>query len=262
MTVLLAVLGAILGAVFGGALGFFGIILIGTVTGADNQQGALAMGAATAGLPLGAFVGAIFGLVLVLRLRARGQADAARPAGNDAAASEVPEDRDGTSSGAGIQGWIAIAVVAAAIIGVWAWWTDDGIPPYLRQPFPVLEAEIRMPAADPGLDFAMSRPADLRSEIVFHRMNPPVPLREEDGQIVLGLRGTLSYRTEDREIEMRLEPGKVLGFALDLGERPTPGGAFTAWRRVDRFSWYRDGVLVPMDGPPPYFIRTRVLAGE
>ncbi len=256
MTVFLAVLGAIFGALLGGILGFFAVILIGTLTGADTQQGALAMGAATLGMPLGGLIGLGLGLGLTIRWRARrAKAEAVRAARE---AGETP-----SAGGAfGTQALIAIAVVGVAVLVAWNWWTDDGTPPLLPRPFPVLEAEIRLPADDPGIPFATGRPADLRSGIVYHSMGPPVKLREEDGQAILGMSIPMSYRTEDRGIEILLEPGKRLTFPLDIPARPAVDPAFSEWVRVGTMSWYRVGVLVETDGPPPYFIRTRVLAGQ
>ncbi len=155
-----------------------------------------------------------------------------------------------------------MGVVGVAVAVAWAWWTDDGMPPLLPRPFPVLEAELRLPADDPGIPFATGRVADLRSGIVYHSMGPPVKLREADGEAILGMSIPMSYRTEDRGIEILLEPGKRLTFPLDIPARPQVDPAFSEWVRVGTMSWYRQGVLVPTDGPPPYFIRTRVLAGQ
>ncbi|MDJ0824439.1 MAG: hypothetical protein QNJ16_02935 [Rhodobacter sp.] len=270
MTILLALFAGLLGAVLGGAVGFFGIILIGTLAGADNQQGALAMGAATGGMPVGALIGAVLAAVLAVRWRVRARSAPVQAAPDETAAPDrdapggraAPETGSPRRRGLGLWDWIALTAIALAAAGGYAWWTDDGLPPVLRKPFPVLEAELRLPADDPGLAYALNRHADLRSEIVYHSLAPPVRLREADRQVVLGLRGALTYRTDDREIELRLETGKVLGFRLDLGDRPRVTEAFTDWRRVDRFVWNRDGVPVPTDGPPPYFLRTRVVPGE
>lgn len=263
MTFFLALLGAIFGAVIGGAVGFFGIIFLGFLSGADNQQGALAMGAAVVGLPLGLLVGGVLGLLLVLRLRRPVTSDpgAAAPVPDPSKVSGTSEQASSTTRFAW-QAWAAIAVVALGIAAAWAWWTDDGIPPNLRRPWTVLQVELRLPADDPGLAFLTSRNTDLRSGIVFQSAGVPTPVRQDDDRLVMGLTSPLTYRTDDRELEMRLEPSKVLGFDIDLPERPQPDDGYTAWRRVDRFSWYREGLLVPTHGPPPYFIRYRVLKGN
>ena len=57
---------ALIGAVVGAAIIFFAVVILGELTGSDNEQGAIAMGAAGF-IPFGAIVGGVLGTWLIGR---------------------------------------------------------------------------------------------------------------------------------------------------------------------------------------------------
>lgn len=218
MTVLLVLLGAVVGALVGAFVGFFLYIGIGTLAGADNMQGALAMGAAVGGLPLGAVIGAAVGAFLVLRIRKR----------RAATAPPVNKKREFW------QATIGLGLVAALTIAAYLWYTDDGLPPEFGrwQHKPVIEIEIRLPANDPGIQHALGRGADLRNENVFHSADGPLSRRIDGGEAILSSRHTVFYKTDDRSIELWMAPGRLLVFDLPYEKVPAPTDGFSDWQAV------------------------------
>ena len=253
MTVILAVLAAILGGAIGGVIGFFAIIAIGTLTGADNQQGALAMGAATGGLPLGAVIGAALAAFLVVRYRLK-----------NAPVVEAAAEGVATGSGAGVQALIALLVVAAGIGAFWTWYTWSGDPAQFRAANrPVLLIEVRVPANDPDIPYAINRGTDLRSGQVYHSADGSLVKRVEGDHAILSGSHIMAYRTDDRSVELWLGQKRLLIFTLDLPAKPETQAEFSDWRRVDhvRPNFYGEDVAAP-EGGHNYFIRTRVTKGN
>ncbi len=246
MTIILAILAAVLCGAVGGFVGFFAVIGIGELTGADNQQGALAMGAVLTGLPVGAVIGAVLGAVLVVRARRKREADIPR----------------GSAKSIGAQGWIALGLVVATVAAGWMWIFQSDDPSILRSGAqPVLLVEIRAPADDPDISDAMSRGTDLRNENIYHGMNGQMQ-READGDYtVLKSSHTIAYKTTDRSIELWLGQKRLLVFHLDLPKKPKDQAAFTDWRRVDEIRPNAYGELTEApEGGHDIFIRTRVVS--
>ena len=258
MTVILVLLGTISGALIGGCVGFFGVILLGTLMGADTQQGALAMGAASGGLPLGLIVGGILGGVLALRARLKSpvRSESSAPTG-----SVLVPEAPGPRRVWGIQDAIALLLVAALAIGAWTWFNDTGDPPLLRgSSKPVLHAEIKIPASDPGIAFALNRGSDLRNGQVYHGAAGRMGLREEEGHMILTAIHPIAYKTEDRSVELWLGENRLLVFRLDLPRKPPESPEFSAWRPVDEIRPDAYGSLIPdPPGGNKIFIRTKVL---
>jgi len=261
MTILLTLLGAISGGLLGAAIGFFGFIALGMLVGADNQQGALAMGAAVGGLPLGAVIGALLGAVIVIRMRRRPKelkttkADVVRP---------VSTAQDDAQTGGGSvekQGWIALAIVVAAAAVFWTWfhWSND--PAILSDTGgkPVLMVEIKIPADNPNIQAAVTRGTDLRNEDVYHGMDGRMLKRMEGDDAILSSTHTVAYKTTDRSVELWLGQKQLLIFNLDLPRTPKEQRAFSEWRKVDhvRPNFYGDDISTP--NGHNYFIRTRVV---
>lgn len=265
MTIVLAIIAALFGGVAGAALGFFAVIALGTLTGADTQQGALAMGAATTGLPIGAVVGAVLAAVLVVHLR-RGRA--AEPATSQAAAGgrATPEagdaaDRPTARQGIGWQGWTALVLVVAAAGAFWTWLNWSGDPWRFRgSSRPVLFSEIRVPAGDPGIAWAMERGPDLRNGQVYHGMDGRMQRRDEGEHTILSARHVIAYKTEDRSVELWLGQERLLIFDLDLARTPDERPEFSDWRRVDHVRADFYGEDFPAE-EHDYHIRTKVLWG-
>jgi hypothetical protein len=245
MTILLALLAAILGGVLGAIVGFFAVIALGTLTGADDTGGALAMGAAVTGMPVGAVIGAVLGCVLVIRAR-RGRS--VPVATGEQAPSPGPMIT--------VQGWISLALVAAILVGIGLWLFDDGSPPrFAERHRPVLEIEIRLPADDPGIDFALPRGTNLRSEFIFHGADGELARRAEGEMAILSSRHTMAYKTADRGVELWAGAGRLLIFDLDLAANPQAHD-WTDWRPVSHVRAHSYGEDLP--GPHEIWFRTRL----
>lgn len=246
MTVLLVLFGAVVGALFGAVTGFFLYIGVGTLAGADNMQGALAMGAAVGGLPLGAVIGAAVGAFLVLRIRKR----------RTGTTPPLNKKREFW------QALIGLTLVAALITTAYLWFTDDGLPPEFGrwQHKPVIEIEIRLSANDPGIKHALARGADLRNESVFHSADGPLVQQIMGDDAILSSRHTVFYKTDDRSIELWMAPGRLLVFDLPYGKVPAPTAGFSDWSDVSavRNGSYGTDTRSEIDKGIQY--RTRVIA--
>ena len=249
MTILLALLAAIVGGVLGAIVGFFAIIALGTVTGADDTGRALAMGAAVTGMPVGAVIGAVLGCVLVIRAR-RGRAAPVVPG------EEAPSPAPSPGPMITVQGWISLGLVAAILVGIGLWLFDDGSPPrFAERHRPVLEIEIRLPANDKGLDFALARGTNLRSEFIFHSADGGLALREDAEGVILSSRHTMAYKTADRGVELWAGPSRLLVFDLDLAANPVAHD-WTDWQPVSHVRAHSHGADLP--GPHEIWFRTRL----
>lgn len=238
MTVLLALLGAVLGGVMGGAVGFFGYILLGKLTGADDQQGALAMGAAVAGLPLGLVIGAVVGCVLVLRWRRKA----------------------GAGPVTGKQGLAALGLTGAVLAGLYAYFFFEPPKPTFGGTPPVVLAEIRMPAAMADLEFLKGRSSLLRTyEDTYYDADTPLAARRDGGDVILETRQRLFFRRDDRAIHVWSRPDRLLIFELNLGENPAQTADFTEWQPVThvRPGFYEEDI--PETEQEGIAIRTRIL---
>lgn len=237
MTALLALGSALLGAVIGGAAGALAFAGIGLLTGADAREGGVAMAAALLGLPLGAVIGAGLGLWLALRWRRR--------------------------SGASVIGWQVWGALGLLVAGAGAfafWLFDNDIPPSFAHdaPRPVLEAEIRLPDGLPGVDYAVNRGAQVRSQVVYSRTDQPLPTRLEPGYTVLSTRIELTYRTADRSLELYLSDTELLVFDLPYAPSPDASETFSDWRGVDHLREHTHGPDLALPEGYDVQIRTRI----
>lgn len=240
MTLALALLGALLGAALGGAAGFFGTIALGYAMGADDQQGALAMGAAVTGLPLGLVVGAVLGCVIVLRLRRRA----------------------GAGPVTGRQGLAALAITAAVLAGLYGYFFWEPPKPVFKGAPPVVLAEIRVPAAMADPQFLDGRTSLLRTyENTYYDADVALGQRPEGDWLILTTRQTLFYRNADRALHVWASPTRLLIFELEPLVPANPPGtdAFGDWHAVThvRPGFYEEDI--PKDSYKGTAIRLRVL---
>ena len=260
MTIVLSLLGAILGAILGGIAGFFAIIGLGLLTGADNQQGALAMGAGTVGLPVGAVAGMILGAVIVVRLRsARSPPDAG--SGQPNAPSVDAGEGAPRSKGRTLQAWVSIGLVLVCAAAFWTWFNWSGDPPqFWGSKRPVLFAEIRIPNDDPDIAAAVARGTDIRNGNVYHGVDGRIATEEDGPYVRLKLRHTIAYRTDDRSLELWLGQKRLLIFDLDLPAKPPAQERFSDWRRVDhvRPNFYGEEIPPP-EGGFDIWVRTQIV---
>ena len=240
MTLVLALIGAIVGALVGGTIGFFGVILLGTLAGADDQQGALAMGAAMSGLPLGLAIGAVLGCVLVVRMRR-----------NSGAAPVTAR-----------QGMAALGITVAVLVGLYGYFLwEPPKPSFARNAaIPVIEAEIRMPAEMADLEFLKGRRSMLRTfEDTYYDADTVLTPRQEGDWIILSTRQTLIYRHEDRAVHLWVRPERLLIFELGLSANPAATDGFSDWQPVDhvRPGFYEEDI--PPEEANGVAIRHRVI---
>lgn len=225
LAVFLTILGAGVGLCVGGVLGFFAVYGLGLATGADTQQGALAMGAATTGLPGGAFVGAILGSVLMLRLGKR--LGAKKPT--------LP------------QSLAALGIVFAALAGLYLNFFYEPPRPYYTDTAsrPVLQAEIRLPVDMVDLEFIKGRRSMIRTyENTYYDGNILRSPRQVGEQIVLTALQPLIFRRANRSLHLWVSPKRLLIFDLDLPDDPPARPEFTDWQQVSgmRPGFYEDDV--------------------
>lgn len=240
MTFFLALLGAVGGAVLGGAIGFFGVILLGYATGADDQQGALAMGAAVTGLPVGLVIGAILGCVIVLRMRRKA----------------------GAGPVTGQQGLAALGITGTVLLGFYGYFFWEPPKPRFKGSPPVILAEIRLPAGMVDPEFLDGRRSLLRTyEDTYYDADTVMTPRQEGDWTIIETRQSLFYRKADRAIHAWVRPGRLLIFELEdkIGANPAETDAFGDWHPVThiRPGFYEEDI--PAEEAEGVAIRLRVL---
>lgn len=253
ITIVLALLAALVGAVAGGMVGFFGVILIGTMAGQDTPDGGLAMGAAVGGLPLGAVLGALLGAVLVVRARHTGATPDKGEPEVPTAASPKPERRVSR------RGWVAIALVFALTAGAWRVIFYEPPPPLINRAGSTiyLDSEVRLPAKMVDLDALTAMQTVISTWGGDNLTGQWPPVHKVDGDhLVLGMRHRLIYRTSERTLYFYLRDGLVAFFDLPLGEIPAPTDEFSDWRPVSRVRAHYYGDDLP--GSFDISIRTQV----
>lgn len=240
MSVILAFLGAVIGAVIGGAVGFFGYVAVGYATGADSQQGAIAMGAATVGLPLGLVVGGIAGCLLALRMRRN----------------------TGVGPGSTGQNLIALGGVLVVIAGLYGFVFWEPPKPRFKagQPVPVVLAQIRLPADMVDFEFLEGRSGFLVTyEDTYYDADAPTQVVSRGDEVILESRLTLLFRREGRAIHIWLSPKRLAVFRLRYPDDPQHEAAFSDWRMADELKPGFYETDVPPDEREKVFIRTRLV---
>ncbi|WP_425099997.1 hypothetical protein [Tropicibacter sp. S64] len=229
-------------AIAGAFAGFFLILGLGYATGADDREGALAMGVATTGMPLGAIAGIVLALLGVARWYNR-------PEG---------EPFIGTK---GLIGVIGVPLVLTGLLMLRIWWITT---PELPSPKPRLLVQVRAPIA-------------LRDDTVFHQFWPSyhragthvgaytIPdTTETEGTLTLDTDFYMIYRVEDRRITVPYADKAHAGFTLTIGERPTIMDAYSDWQDPDFFLTDNIWEARPTDvtDPPAIQIRYKVVGSR
>ena len=241
MTIVLAFLGTVIGAALGGAIGFFVYILLAYATGADDQQGAIAMGAAMAGLPLGGVIGAILGCILVLRWRAKA----------------------GASLVGGRAGWIAMGVTVAVLVGLYGTFLWQPPKPVFKPPgsAPIVKAEIRLPGDMVDQEYIQGRKSHLRTYAeTFYEADKPFTLREEGDVVIIETEHQLLYRRDNRAINVWVNSGRKVVYELRVGDEPAPTNGFTGWQPISALEPGFYTKEIPPDEITRVSIRTQVVA--
>ena len=238
-TAVLAGLAIVPGIIVGGFLGFYLIIAIGVAAGDTGFEGALAMGAAGTGLPLGAIVGAIVAPALVIRAR-------------------QPDAKPLLSP----RGWL-IAFGIFAVTGILfairlAWITV----PEFGSPRPDLFVQVRMPAEN-AIEDRVGKiwPRYIRAGTYVTPYNE-ISRTEEDGDVVVTLRYVMVYRVKDRQIGVQYERDKYVYFDLPIGKRPEVTEGYSDWLRPvalrDETDWSNRVTLPLTDDAPDIKVRVKV----
>ena len=236
MTIILAIIGTIIGAVAGAAVGFFGSILVATALGASNMNGGLAMGAATTFLPLGAVIGAVLALVLVLKWR--------KGKGPDSKVSKIV-------GGILLAGCLAIG----GYLYKEYWYVPPA--PTLSGPVRTLHVEIRLPADMIDEEYFKGQRTRLYAYQTVLDADKPLTRQDNGGIVVLGAQHRMHYRVNDRKITLWVRYNRILVFELPIPEIPVPSDMFSDWQPVSRVgeNYYDKGIDGAGDN---IFIRTRV----
>lgn len=214
-------------AAAGAFVAFVGIILLGTLTGSDNMNGGLAMGAA--GLaPVGALAGAALGAWLAWRLISRLDSRAAMAGGYGLAAL----------AGLSVGGWFLVQEL-----------TDGN--PYAQGEEPTVLIEWRVPETVrhdwvDGVYRFMMRSSYMDWPLSTDWDEPRA--RDEDGHTILRMRGEIRWRVPKRTFQFwraRAQDDRIT-VELDLPRDPRPTADYGPWREVESH--------------PGHAFRTRVVA--
>lgn len=225
--ILFFVMIVLIAAVLGATVAFFVMIAIGTVAGADNTGGGLAMGAA--GLaPVGAIVGAAIGTWFAWRTIIRFN------------------DKAIMAGGFGLAG--------LAVLAVGGWFVNaeltDG-DPYEPGREPTVLIEWRVPEAIPPEEvdgiYRFTMRSSYMNWTLSTRWDEP-RTRKEDGGTILRMRGEIRWRVTGRIFQLWRAPAHDDRITVDLGlaRDPQPSAEYGPWREVD--------------GAPGHAFRTRVVA--
>ena len=208
-----------IGAGVGAVATFFGLILLGTLAGASQMEGGLAMGAA--GLaPIGALVGAAIGALLAWRMLSR------------------------LSEGAIWVGGCGLATLVVFAVGGWFVVEEmtDGNP-YGIENEPTVHIEWRLPEAvqhnmvDRIFRFSM-RSTYMDWSLTTQWDEPRV--RDENGVSILRRKGFLRWREAGRQFQQWRAPhhDDRITVELGLGDDPDHQSDYGPWREVSGHAGY------------------------
>ena len=203
----------VLMAALGAVLAFIGVLLIGALTGVDDREGALAMGAAGF-MPYGAVFGAVAGILLALRTVPRVEA------------------RTALALGYGFPGMVLLAVAGWYLHGE----LTDGNP-YAQGSEPVVLIEWRLPESFPHEQVPRVFRHSMRSTSMNWTLDlgwDDPPAREENGRTVLRLRGEIRWRAAGRTLQVWRAPNHDdrITVPLELGRDPAGQDDYGPWREV------------------------------
>ena len=219
----------LLGAALGGMAMFFGVILLGSLTGSSNINGGLAMGAAGA-MPIGGVIGAAIGLWLGWRAATRWKI--------------------GTIRFAAYGFW---AVVALGVGGFFVQRELTDGNPYPSDAEPVVLIEWRLPELVPhdqvDRRFRQMARSSYMDWILSDGWAEP-RARDEDGVTILRMWIKIRWRVTGRSFQLWQWPNHDDRITVDLRlpKDPAFGGPFSEWYDVE--------------GYPGHAFRTQVLGPE
>lgn len=203
----------VLAAAIGAIVGFFGLILLGEVTGTSNINGGLAMGAAGFA-PVSALVGALAGAWFGWRLIGR------------------------LGRNTVMFGGFGIAVLIALSVGGWLLFEElnDGNP-YAPDKEPTLLIEWRLPgliAHDEARQFYRHLLRTSYMDWVLNVGWDEPHARDENGQTILRLSGKIRWRVTGRTLQIWRFPLHDVRITaeLGLGKDPKPMAEYGPWQAV------------------------------
>lgn len=210
MTYFLALIAGLVGAVIGYGATAIGTAVIGEVLGVSNFEGKLSMLAFFAVGPIGALIGLVAGIWLVLRRHGHGSAPALA--------------------------WRIPAVIAsiAALVASGSWLAYD-MRPMLgtsSSGAPQLEFEIRLPPGSPSPASAGKINLSTERNTAEGSIAAKGARMDGDRPVIVGS-VELYYRSSWRLLELRRNDDQpIMIFDLGLGARPKHMRQFGPWRHV------------------------------
>ncbi len=216
----------VIAAAVGAIAAFLGVIFLATLSGADDMNGGLAMGAAGFA-PVGALVGAALGAWLAWRLITR------------------------ISNAAILGGGYGLAALAALAVGGWFIHQDltDG-DPYASDAEPTVLIEWRLPEVVRHDQVDAIYRFTMRSSYMDWTLSTAWDqprARDEDRHTTLRMRGNIRWRVTGRIFQLWRAPAHNDRITVDLSlsRDPEPMAEYGPWREVV--------------GAPGHAFRTRVI---
>ncbi len=216
----------IIAAAVGAVVAFSGLLLVAGLSGGDDINGGLAMGAAGFA-PVGALVGAALGVWLAWRTIAR------------------------TSDTVILAGGYGLAVLAAGAVGGWFFYQEmtDG-DPYTSGAEPTVLIEWRLPEVvrHDWVDriFRYTMRSSYMDWTLSTGWDEP-RARDEDARTILRMRAKIRWRVTGRVFQLWRAPdhNDRITVGLGLSRDPEPTQQYGAWHEVE--------------GAPGHAFRTRVV---
>ncbi|WP_417211472.1 hypothetical protein [Antarctobacter sp.] len=239
LTLFLSLLTLMAGALVGAVAGFFLVIGLGLSFGAYAGDGGLAMGAATAGAPVGAGLGALVALIAVIRWH------------------RLPHGKPFLSQRA-LAVWIGVpvAITLALVLRIWSITT-----PEFATPRPELLVEIRV--ASGAIDETKTRYRPLSP--LYHRAGTYVPpytyieTRTEGGYDFGLVRYVMVYKVEQRELALEIDRDLFAVFPLSVGRDAKATDQFTDWQSPAFFRFEESGEPPVISDPTDLDVAIRYL---
>ncbi len=216
----------IIAAAVGAVVAFIGLLLVAGLSGADDVNGGLAMGAAGFA-PLGALVGAALGIWLAWRMIAR------------------------TSNAVILGAGYGLAILAGGAVGGWFFYQEmtDG-DPYATGAEPTVLIEWRLPEVvrHDWVDriFRFTMRSSYMDWTLSRGWDEP-RARDEDARTILRMYAKIRWRVSGRVFQLWRAPTHDDRITVDLGlpRDPRPTQHYGPWQEVE--------------GAPGHAYRTRVI---
>lgn len=206
----------LLGALLGAAIAFFGLIVLSTVSGADNMNGGLAMGAASFA-PAGAVLGGMAGLFTGWRF-----------------------GRKASSNTVMISGFGLLALTAIMAGGYFAYEELTDGNPYKPGEERIVAIEWRLPEAVhhdwvDGIFRYTMRSSYMNWTLSTWWDEPRA--RDEDGKTILRMKAEIRWRVKNRIFQLWRAPDHDNRITVDLGLPKDPDFTmeYGPWQAVDGY---------------------------